>query len=124
MAMKTSTAKKLHEIDDEPASAPLWVLTYGDLMSLLLAFFVLLVSMSKFREVSHTQAMVSSLQNKFCDTSPWTSVFHGLNSQPSLTAERLAAIHRWRQIESLRQSETALAPRNHSKPSEDDAMAL
>src|SRR5690554_2057827 len=30
--------------------APLWVLTYGDLMSLLLVFFVLIVSMSKIKE--------------------------------------------------------------------------
>ncbi len=33
-----------------PAGAPLWVLTYGDMMSLLLCFFILLAAMANFDE--------------------------------------------------------------------------
>ncbi len=33
-----------------PAGAPLWVLTYGDMMSLLLTFFILLAAMANFDE--------------------------------------------------------------------------
>ncbi len=39
----------LHE-DPPPPSVPEWLLTYGDLMSLLLTFFVMLVSMSELQE--------------------------------------------------------------------------
>lgn len=33
-----------------PAGAPMWVLTYGDMMSLLLTFFILLAAMANFDE--------------------------------------------------------------------------
>lgn len=40
-------------------SAPAWVVTYGDMMSLLLTFFVLLISFSSISEKEFTQAIVS-----------------------------------------------------------------
>lgn len=36
--------------DDPPPGVPEWVVTYGDMMSLLLTFFIMLVSMSEVRE--------------------------------------------------------------------------
>ncbi|MBL4886213.1 MAG: flagellar motor protein MotB, partial [Planctomycetaceae bacterium] len=33
--------------DDEPPGVPEWVVTYGDMMSLLLTFFIMLVSLSE-----------------------------------------------------------------------------
>jgi chemotaxis protein MotB len=36
--------------DDPPAGVPEWVVTYGDMMSLLLTFFIMLVSMSEIKE--------------------------------------------------------------------------
>lgn len=43
--------------EDPPAGSPLWMATFGDLMNLLLCFFVLLFSMStidaqKFEEIA------------------------------------------------------------------------
>lgn len=35
-----------------PAGAPLWVVSYGDMMSLLLTFFIMLASMANYDEVS------------------------------------------------------------------------
>jgi chemotaxis protein MotB len=39
-------------MDDEPdeISIPEWVVTFGDMMSLLLTFFILLVSISEIKE--------------------------------------------------------------------------
>lgn len=51
--------------DDAPSGAPEWVLTYGDTMSLLLTFFIMLVSMSETRQDSRFQAVVESLQKRF-----------------------------------------------------------
>ena len=45
--------------DDQPSGAPLWMVTYGDLMSLLLTFFVLLLSFSVMEENKITQAITS-----------------------------------------------------------------
>ena len=42
--------------NDEP-SAPFWMLTYGDVMTLLLTFFVLLLSFSSIQEAKFKEAM-------------------------------------------------------------------
>jgi len=44
---------------DEQAGAPLWMVTFGDLMSLLLTFFVLLLSFSTINEEEFREAMSS-----------------------------------------------------------------
>src|SRR5262245_19906846 len=51
---------------DEPAErAPVWLITYSDLMTLLLVFFVLLFSISEFRQTERFQGVANSLQAKF-----------------------------------------------------------
>ena len=61
---------KIRELQDElDASAPPWVVTFGDLMSLLLCFFVLLLSFSemdkaKYKEVAGSLAKAFGVQRK------------------------------------------------------------
>jgi len=43
-------AKKQTESDEQPAGAPQWMVTFSDCMTLLLTFFVLLLSFSSFDE--------------------------------------------------------------------------
>ena len=45
--------------------APAWVVTFGDLMSLLLTFFVLLLSFSKVEENQTYEMVKGSMQNAF-----------------------------------------------------------
>ena len=45
-----------------PPGAPAWVVTYGDMMSLLLTFFVLIVSFSSIEQVKF-KAAISSIQD-------------------------------------------------------------
>ncbi len=47
-----------------PAGAPEWVLTYGDMMSLLLTFFIMLFAMSSL-EKTKTAAVVESFSSQF-----------------------------------------------------------
>jgi chemotaxis protein MotB len=52
--------------DDEPGpGVPEWVVTYGDMMSLLLTFFIMLVSMSELKEDGKLRAMLDSYRQAF-----------------------------------------------------------
>ncbi len=53
--------------DDEPAPImiPEWVVTFGDMMSLLLTFFIMLVSMSEIKQEKKYQALVDSMRKQF-----------------------------------------------------------
>ncbi len=50
--------------DDAPKGAPAWMATFGDLMSLLLTFFILLVSFSTIQETKFQEA-AGSLKGAF-----------------------------------------------------------
>ena len=54
-------------MDDEPdeIGIPEWVVTFGDMMSLLLTFFIMLVSLSEIKEEETYQALVDSMQQQF-----------------------------------------------------------
>jgi flagellar motor protein MotB len=52
-------------IDEPVERAPVWLITYSDLMTLLLVFFVLLFSISEFRQTERFQGVAQSLQAKF-----------------------------------------------------------
>jgi len=48
-----------------PEGAPEWVLTYGDMMSLLLCFFIILVSLSEIKKEDQYQAIVAEVKKAF-----------------------------------------------------------
>ena len=60
----------IEEQEDAPLSAPAWMVTFADLMSLLLTFFVLLLSFSNM-EIVKFQAMVGSVREAFGMRSPF-----------------------------------------------------
>ena len=56
-------------IEEEPeAGIPEWVVTFGDMMSLLLTFFIMLVSMSEIKEEERFQALVQSMRRQLRST--------------------------------------------------------
>jgi flagellar motor protein MotB len=60
MAVQQSPKKRYAFADtDEQEETPLWLVTFADSMSLLLTFFVLLISFSSFEEVSISESMQS-----------------------------------------------------------------
>lgn len=48
-----------------PVGAPEWVLTYGDMMSLLLVFFIMIVSMSEIKKDDQFKAVVEEVKKAF-----------------------------------------------------------
>jgi len=53
------------KIEAPPAGAPEWMVTYGDTMTLLLCFFVILVSMSEIKQNQRFQQVMESLRKAF-----------------------------------------------------------
>jgi len=52
-------------IEEEPeAGIPEWVVTFGDMMSLLLTFFIMLVSMSEMKQDDQFQAVAEALREQ------------------------------------------------------------
>lgn len=51
--------------DDGSPGVPEWVVTYGDMMSLLLTFFIMLVSMSQLKEPGTVQERLDSIREVF-----------------------------------------------------------
>jgi len=49
--------------DDGPPGVPEWVVTYGDMMSLLLTFFIMLVSLSEIVNEEKYRAILESIQS-------------------------------------------------------------
>ncbi len=56
-------ARKKHE--EAPKGAPEWMVTYGDAMTLLLCFFVIIVSMSEVKKDERFQKVMESLRRAF-----------------------------------------------------------
>ncbi len=51
--------------EDEAPGIPEWVVTFGDMMSLLLTFFIMLVSISEIKQDEQYQALVESIRKQF-----------------------------------------------------------
>ena len=51
--------------ESDEIGIPEWVVTFGDMMSLLLTFFIMLVSLSEIKEEETYQALVDSMQQQF-----------------------------------------------------------
>jgi len=50
--------------EDPPAGVPEWILTYGDMMSLLLTFFIMLVSLSEMKAEEKYKAMLEAIYER------------------------------------------------------------
>ena len=74
-------------LDEAPPAAPDWTMTYGDLMSLLLTFFVMLVSMSEMRNTDKYRGVADALQERFSMRSDATGAAPGIGRARN---ERLA----------------------------------
>ena len=74
-------------MDDEPEEMgiPEWVVTFGDMMSLLLTFFIMLVSLSEIKEEETYQALVNSVQEQFGYQKTFDALTPG-KSRPRTTA--------------------------------------
>src|SRR5262245_6243704 len=82
--------------EDPPAGVPDWVLTYGDMMSLLLTFFIMLVSMSEMKKDDRFQGVADSLEQQFGHEPTQNALTPGDFKPRNTTAAALTAAGRAR----------------------------
>lgn len=75
--------EKKERIEEEDAGAPEWMVTFSDCMTLLLTFFVLLLSFSSFSDVDNYRKMTVSFADRF------SSVSESLENRRAMLAANL-----------------------------------
>lgn len=80
--------------EEEAAGIPEWVVTFGDMMSLLLTFFIMLVSMSEIKKEEQYQALVESFRRQFGHDDSMQSVVAGRAKPRNSHLAKLATMGR------------------------------
>jgi chemotaxis protein MotB len=111
---QTNQEEKKKEKKSESGGAPLWMVTYSDLVTLLLTFFVLLLSMASMDPVRFTQAS-SSLKDAFGIHQNPAQVDFSLPILPSPPKTEFAPINEKMTIEIYRKIKTQINSDNLSE---------
>ena len=96
--------------EDEPMGIPEWVVTFGDMMSLLLTFFIMLVSLSEMKEEEKYQAMVDSMKRNFGFDSTSLSIAPGHFRPRNSQISKLATMGRSRRVDTMKGGDKVVAP--------------
>jgi chemotaxis protein MotB len=77
--------------DERTPGAPEWAVTFGDMMSLLLTFFILLLSMSEFKQEGKYQNVLDSMRLQFGQEATMASFLPRSSLTTNATTQSLAA---------------------------------
>lgn len=78
----------------ESAGVPEWVVTFGDMMSLLLTFFIMLFAMSEIKHEQKLQDMIESMRRVFGYESAALSMAPGKHQPRNSSLDKLASLGR------------------------------
>jgi chemotaxis protein MotB len=95
--------------DEQQGGAPEWIVTFSDLMSLLLTFFVMLVSMSEIKQ-EQTMALIQSLRRQFGHSRANLSLVPGRFTPTGAALNRLTSLGRARRMHSMNGGDKVQAP--------------
>lgn len=90
------------EVEDEDPGIPEWVVTFGDMMSLLLTFFIMLVSMSEIKKDEQFQAMLESMRRQFGPEATITATLPGDAPPLNSSMESMASMGRAKRKDIMR----------------------
>ncbi len=96
--------------EEEEAGIPEWVVTFGDLMSLLLTFFIMLVSMSEIKQQEKFQAMMESMRRQFGHDRSAASLAPGDLLPRNSRMESIASMGRAKRANTMRGGNKVKAP--------------
>ena len=95
--------------EEEEAGIPEWVVTFGDMMSLLLTFFVMLLSMSEVKTV-RSQALIESLNKQFGNADSTVSIMAGPATPTSSFINRTPSMGRAKRANTMNGGDKVKAP--------------
>jgi len=98
------------EPEDEGGGIPEWVVTFGDMMSLLLTFFIMLVSMSEIKQEEMYQALVESMRRQFGHEASMVSLVPGSSKPRNSALQKMATMGRARRANIMRGGDKVRAP--------------
>ncbi|MHB0955766.1 MAG: OmpA/MotB family protein [Pirellulaceae bacterium] len=90
--------------------APEWIVTFGDMMSLLLTFFIMLASLSEIKREEPYEAMVESILQQFGYDSTMMSLAPGALVARNARLAQLATAGRARRVHVMQGGDRAQAP--------------
>ncbi len=98
------------EEEDAPPGIPEWVVTFGDMMSLLLTFFIMLVSMSEVKQEEQFQALVDSMRRRFGHASASASMAPGDKKPRNSKLANIATMGRAKRFDTMSGGDKVQAP--------------
>ncbi len=96
--------------EDTGGGIPEWVVTFGDMMSLLLTFFIMLVSLSEIKEEQKYQAMVESMTKRFGYDTAMQSLAPGQSQPRNAMIAKIANEGRARRMNVMQGGDKVQAP--------------
>lgn len=96
--------------EESGGGIPEWVVTFGDMMSLLLTFFIMLVSLSEIKEEEKYQAMVESVKRQFGYDTTRFSLIPGTLKARNSSFSKLATMGRARRMDIMKGGDKVKAP--------------
>ncbi|MEN0110357.1 MAG: OmpA family protein [Planctomycetota bacterium] len=96
--------------DEGGGDIPEWVVTFGDMMSLLLTFFIMLVSMSEIKQEEKFQAMLESMRRQFGHESSMSSMVPGMSTPANSSMQSIAALGRAKRKDIVRGGNRVKSP--------------
>jgi chemotaxis protein MotB len=101
-------------VEDPPPSVPEWVVTFGDMMSLLLTFFIMLVSMSEIKSEEKYQALVESIKKQLGHTTSLESTIPGPAKPRNSMVQQVANLARAKRQDLMQGGQKVEAPTGES----------
>ena len=98
------------EEEDDGGGIPEWVVTFGDMMSLLLTFFIMLVSLSEIKEEEKYQALVESMRKQFGHNASQASLLPGDLRPRNSALQRLSTMGRAKRKDTTKGGDKVQAP--------------
>ncbi len=96
--------------EEQREGAPEWMVTFGDMMSLLLTFFIMLISLSEVKQEERFQAMLESIRRQFGHDRAMASMIPGKSSPRNSRLSKLASMGRARRFNTMRGGQPQRSP--------------
>ncbi len=101
--------------EDPPPGVPEWVVTFGDMMSLLLTFFIMLVSLSEIKQEEKYQALVESIRKQLGHVSSRESTIPGPSKPRNSMVQQVANLARAKRQDLMQGGQKVEAPTGESR---------